>query len=249
VSITRLAGTEDWPAFSPDGEQIAFSWSGEKSDNTDVYVTLVGATEARRLTTDPAEDYAPSWSPDGRRIAFLRKVGQTARIHVISPLGGSDPKVGDFPVAAKLDPEFTASQINWSPDSRLVAAGRDHRSAPDAPACIYLIPVHGGEPRAITRPRRPTYDFSPAFSPDGHRLAYVSCNVRCDVRVVGVDGTFAPTSEGRTLTPHSMHSLDGVAWSRDGKSILFFGGGPDPARIWRVAVEGSGGIESIELGG
>ncbi len=249
VSITRLAGNEDWPAFSPDGEQIAFSWSGEKSDNTDVYVTLVGATEARRLTTDPAEDYAPSWSPDGRRIAFLRKVGQTARIHVISPLGGSDPKVGDFPVAAKLDPEFTASQINWSPDSRLVAAGRDHRSAPDAPAGIYLIPVNGGEPRAITRPRRPTYDFSPAFSPDGHRLAYVSCNVRCDLRVVGVDGTFAPTSEGRTLTPHSMHSLDGVAWSRDGKSILFFGEGPDPARIWRVAVEESGGIESIELAG
>ena len=249
MSITRLAGNEDWPAFSPDGEQIAFSWSGEKSDNTDVYVTLVGATEARRLTTDPAEDYAPSWSPDGRRIAFLRKVGQTARIHVISPLGGSDPKVGDFPVAAQLDPEFTASQINWSPDGRLVAAGRDHRSAPDAPAGIYLIPVNGGEPRAITRPRRPTYDFSPAFSPDGHRLAYVSCNVRCDVRVVGVDGTFAPTSEGRTLTPHSMHSLDGVAWSRDGKSILFFGEGPDPARIWRVAVEESGGIESIELAG
>ena len=115
VSITRLAGNEDWPAFSPDGEQVAFSWSGEKSDNTDIYVTLVGATEVRRLTTDPAEDYAPSWSPDGRRIAFLRKVGQTARIHVISPLGGSDPKVGDFPVAAQLDPEFTASQITGPP--------------------------------------------------------------------------------------------------------------------------------------
>jgi len=249
VAVTRLAGEEDWPAFSPDGEQIAFSWSSEKSDNTDIYVTMVGATEVRRLTTDTAGDYAASWSPDGRRIAFLRKGGPTARIHVISPVGGSDPKVSDFPVAAKLDPEFTASQINWSPDSRLVAAGRDHRSAPDAPAGIYLIPVNGGEPRAITRPKRPTYDFSPAFSPDGQRLAYVSCNVHCDVRIVDVDGTFAPTSEGRTLTPHSMQSIDGVAWSRDGKSVLFFGEGPDPARIWRVVVEESGGIESIELAG
>ena len=61
VSITRLAGEEDWPAFSPDGEQVAFSWPGEKSDNVDIYVTLVGATEVRRLTTDPAVDYAPSW--------------------------------------------------------------------------------------------------------------------------------------------------------------------------------------------
>jgi Tol biopolymer transport system component/DNA-binding winged helix-turn-helix (wHTH) protein len=249
VAVTSLVGAEDWPAFSPDGEQIAFSWSGEKSDNTDIYVTMVGATEVRRLTTNTAEDYAASWSPDGRRIAFLRKGGQTARIHVISPMGGSDPKVSDFPVAAKSDPEFTASQINWSPDSRLVAAGRDHRSAPDAPAGIYLIPVNGGAPRAITRPKRPTYDFSPAFSPDGHRLAYVSCNVHCDVRIADVDGTFAPTSDGRTLTPHSMQSIDGVAWSRDGKSILFFGEGPDPARIWRVAVEQRGSIESIELAG
>jgi Tol biopolymer transport system component len=100
VPITRLAGEEDWPAFSPDGEQVAFSWSGEKSDNADIYVTLVGSTDARRLTTDPADDYAPSWSPDGRRIAFLRKVGQSARIHVTSPMGGSDLKVSVFPIAA-----------------------------------------------------------------------------------------------------------------------------------------------------
>ena len=65
---------ESWPAFAPDGDQVAFAWSGEKYDNTDIYVTLVGSTDVRRLTTDAADDFAPSWSPDGRRIAFLRKV-------------------------------------------------------------------------------------------------------------------------------------------------------------------------------
>ena len=82
VPLTRLAGTEAWPAFAPDGEQVAFAWSGENYDNTDIYVTLVGSTGVRRLTTDPADDYAPSWSPDGRRIAFLRRTGNAARIHV-----------------------------------------------------------------------------------------------------------------------------------------------------------------------
>jgi Tol biopolymer transport system component/DNA-binding winged helix-turn-helix (wHTH) protein len=249
VSITRLAGEEDWPAFSPDGGQLAFTWSGEKFDNTDIYVTLVGATETRRLTTDPADDYAPSWSPDGRHIAFLRKVGRSSRIHVISPIGGHDRKVSDFPVAAKLDPGLIASQIAWSPDSRLIAAGRADGAAPDAPAGIYLIPMDGGQPRPITQPGRALRDFSPAFSPDTHRLAYVSCDTRCDIRVLDVDPSFLPTSEARTLTHHSMEAIDGVAWSRDGRSIVFFGGGPDPIGIWRVSVEEDRGVQRIELAG
>ena len=76
MSLTTLAGAEDWPTFSPDGEQIAFEWTGERNDNSDIYITIVGSSETRRLTTHPATDYAPSWSPDGRRIAFLARRGR-----------------------------------------------------------------------------------------------------------------------------------------------------------------------------
>ena len=155
VSITRLAGDEDWPAFSPDGNEVAFSWSGEKSDNTDIYVMLVGTPEVRRLTTDSAVDVGPSWSPDGRHIAFLRIVGRTLRIHVTSPMGGTDLKVSDFPVT---------SGISWSPDSRFLVAGLDEQSAAGAPAGIYLVPLDGGERRAVTQPAHPNYDNWPAFS-------------------------------------------------------------------------------------
>jgi Tol biopolymer transport system component len=58
VPLTRLAGKESWPAFAPDGDQVAFAWSGEKFENTDIYVTLVGSTNVRRVT-DPADDFAP----------------------------------------------------------------------------------------------------------------------------------------------------------------------------------------------
>ena len=70
VPLTTLPGGELSPTFSPDGDQVAFAWDGEKHDNTDIYVTIVGSSEIRRLTSHPAEDSEPSWSPDGRQIAF-----------------------------------------------------------------------------------------------------------------------------------------------------------------------------------
>jgi DNA-binding winged helix-turn-helix (wHTH) protein len=205
VPLTRLAGTEAWPAFAPDGQQVAFAWSGENYDNTDVYVTRVGSTGVRRLTTDPADDYAPSWSPDGRRIAFLRRTGNSARIHVMSALGGPDSRVNEFPVGATEPNSLITSHITWSPDGRYVAAGRDPRDASGDSAGIYLIPIDGGEPRAITRPARPAFDVAPAFSANGRRLAYLSCGSigvflplllpgQCAVRMTDVDEAGIPTT-------------------------------------------------------
>ena len=70
VQLTSLPGFEFSPTFSPDGEQVAFMWDGEKSDNWDIWVKMVGSSGLRRITTDPAQDGYPSWSPDGKQIAF-----------------------------------------------------------------------------------------------------------------------------------------------------------------------------------
>jgi Tol biopolymer transport system component/DNA-binding winged helix-turn-helix (wHTH) protein len=259
VRLTSLAGTEDWPAFSPDGQQVAFRWDGEKHDNPDIYVTLVGSRDVRRLTTHPADDYAPSWSPDGRHIAFLRQAGSGAYIHVVSALGGPDLRLSDFPVAGTLPFSPAASRISWSPDGRYVAAGRDPRSSGGTPAGIHLIPLRGGEPRALTRPKRPTFDFSPAFSPDARFMAYASCDkfdgfspwyypTTCRVRVVGVNGTLDKLTPARTLTPHPSDQVDGPTWSRDGKSVVFYQAGTDLS-IWRAWVTGERPAERIELAG
>jgi Tol biopolymer transport system component/DNA-binding winged helix-turn-helix (wHTH) protein len=256
VPLTRLAGSEAWPAFAPDGEQVAFAWSGERYDNTDLYVTLVGATGVRRLTTDPADDYAPAWSPDGRRIAFLRKTGINARIHVMSALGGLDSRISEFPVGATPPYGLTTMQIAWSPDGRYLAAGRDPRASGDA-AGIYLIPVEGGDARPITRPKPPTLHFSPIFSPDGRRVAFASCESpginaatllpqRCTVASVEVNEQFAPVGPP-TLTGQPSDSA-GMAWSRDGKSILFVGGSTS-TNLWRLWLDGTRDPEPIALAG
>ena len=52
-------------------------WDGEKGDNADIYLKMVGSSEVRRITSDAAFDWAPSWSPDGRQIAYLHEVPGT----------------------------------------------------------------------------------------------------------------------------------------------------------------------------
>ncbi len=76
VPLTSYPGFEWSPALSPDGNQVAFSWNGEKQDNFDIYIKLIGSSPPHRLTRDPAEDGSPAWSPDGRSIAFLRYPGR-----------------------------------------------------------------------------------------------------------------------------------------------------------------------------
>ena len=75
VPLTTLSGDEYSPAFSPDGEQIAFSWNGEREDNFDVYIKSVHSAAVRRLTSDAGFEGNPSWSPDGKQIAFVRDQG------------------------------------------------------------------------------------------------------------------------------------------------------------------------------
>src|SRR5262249_28751423 len=60
VPLTSYAGSEKSPSFSPDGDQVAFSWNGEKQDNFHIYVKLIASPTPERLTVDPAADVSPA---------------------------------------------------------------------------------------------------------------------------------------------------------------------------------------------
>lgn len=58
---------------SPGTEKVAYAWAGPDDDNWDIYVKALGlGTKPLRITEDPGTDWSPSWSPDGRQIAFVR---------------------------------------------------------------------------------------------------------------------------------------------------------------------------------
>ena len=211
VAVTRLAGRDSGPAFAPDGEQVAFVLVRREVRQHGYLRHADGVDELTAADDGSADDLAPSWSPDGRRIAFLRKFGNSARIHLASAVGGPDSKLSDFPVGITGWEGDHGAQIAWSPDGRHVVAGRDPRFSDGGVPGLYLIPVEGGEPRGITRPAPPSFDLAPVFSADGRRLAYLACGSigvflplllpdRCAIRMTDVDNAGLPTTAPRTLT-------------------------------------------------
>jgi Tol biopolymer transport system component len=246
VPLTTTPGFEN-PTFSPDSDQIAFVWNGEKGDNSDIYVQMIGSAGAHRLTTDPAIDTFPSWSPDGRQIAFVRRSAgsSTGTIYLISPLGGADRKVSDQPVAVE--------QLSWSPDSRWLATGAppDYTSAgSDLPRGIRLFDVSSGETRPVTAPTELMHHSLPAFSPDGRRLAYASCSVgylncHLDIFELGPEGV--GKGAARRVTRRLIWPA-GLAWTRDGTSLVY-GDFVSGRRLWRVSIRGDEPPRQIEIAG
>ena len=115
VPFTSSPGVKGSPAFSPDGNELAFSWQGEKSKNPDVhniYVQLVGTTTPLRLTHTAADDECPTWSPDGRFIAFLRTRQKEEAYYIVPALGGPERKLA----GSYADP--LGASLAWSPDGK-----------------------------------------------------------------------------------------------------------------------------------
>src|SRR5262249_33303560 len=69
IPCTSYRGQQWDGAFSPDGNQIAFSWDEEKEDNWHIYVKPIGTEKPLRLTAGADIDRHPAWSPDGRNLA------------------------------------------------------------------------------------------------------------------------------------------------------------------------------------
>jgi serine/threonine-protein kinase len=74
------------PAFSPNGQQIAFM--SRRDGNWNIYVVNSDGTGLRQLTEDPAQDGLPAWSPDGRAIAFVSNRGGPWAVWAVAPGGG-----------------------------------------------------------------------------------------------------------------------------------------------------------------
>ena len=148
---------EEWPAWSPDGEWIAFSSTRE--DNQEIHVCRPDGKEIKRLTSDPAIDAHPCWSPDSKRIVFSTSRWGGMELAVMNANGSGLVRLTE---SRGLD-DYPA----WSPGGQRIG----FTSNRDGNLDIYTIDPDGKNPRNETQ--HPAIDNFPAFAPDG-KLTFVS---------------------------------------------------------------------------
>ena len=168
LPLTSNPGVVAAPSFSPDGNQIVFDWDGENGGKgTDLYVKMIGANAARRLTNHPSNWLFSAWSPQGNYIAFSRsRPSRGAEIVLIAAAGGRERKVAD------TNADWAWASVTWSPDGKYLALA--DRDSGDGPYSLYLLSLDTLQRRRITTPPpRSLGDWCPAFSPDGQSLAFV----------------------------------------------------------------------------
>jgi serine/threonine protein kinase len=234
VPLTTLTGVQRYPSLSPDGNQVAFTWTGLKQDNPDIYIQMIGSGSPLRLTTDPGNDYSPVWSPDGRSIAFLRRQPDTGKsdLLLIPPLGGLERKLTEVHISneGQVNPPYLA----WCPDSNCLVV--TDSLAEDMPPALFVVSLETRKKRRVTDPQLPAAgDVHPAVSPDGSWLVFRRSTGRYTGELYRL-----PLGKGLTVLgePQRLTSaaLDAgyPAWVPGSKEILF------SARegIWRLVVHG-----------
>jgi Tol biopolymer transport system component len=220
VPLTAYQGFENTPSLSPDGSQVAFSWNGPGEDNYDIYVKLVGPGQPLRLTTDPARDDSPAWSPDGRVIAFQRFTTEAiADVFVIPALGGAERKIAARVPAGRTGVDLAyAGNMSWSPDGRWLAfAGNLFQEGERG---IWLIGADGSERRRLTD----SSDRAPSFSPDGRHLAFIRRTSGWSVHVLPLSSAMTPAGAPARVTPEAVW-VRGLDWMPDGRGLVFSGAG------------------------
>src|SRR6266446_5509410 len=242
VPFTTFPGRELQPTFSPDGNQIAFAWNGEKRANFDIYVKLVNTgAPPLRLTSNPADDLFPAWSPDGREIAFVRQSGSDVSIFLVPALGGPERKLYSG-TSAFFSLYDYGNGLSWSPDGKYLAfSGQRSRREPNS---IFLLARESLEARQITTPPAGFLgDSTPAFSPDGKVLAFGRWASSRDVEIYIMP---AAGGEPKRLT-FDNRSGRSLAWTADGREILFSLWASSTFRLWRVSAVG-GTPEQLAVG-
>jgi Tol biopolymer transport system component len=223
VPLVALHGMQDTPAFSPDGNQVAFA-EFEGGKGAGIYTTLIGGERPLRLTDNPGDGF-PTWSPDGRQIAFLRIFEKEKGIYVVPSLGGTEHRL-------YLGPSSFSGGLDWSPDGSVLAFPES--SPVDLHSWIALLSFADLTTRPLTSPPQQERDVTPVFSPDGSQLAFARGSIGGwgkDLFVVPIKG-----GEPRRLTFDNASRFP--AWTPDGRYIVFCSRRGGPESLWRIPASG-----------
>jgi Tol biopolymer transport system component len=195
LSVTVREGTSMAIALSPDKRTLVLDLQGG------LWTLPIAGGAATRITYEFNDARQPSWSPDGKRIAFQGYRDGTWRIWSTGP-DGADLK-------ALTSGSFDDREPHWSPDGTKIAFSSDRSGNYD----VWVLEIASGQVTQVTK--NPANDFLPTWSPDGREIAFVSARTPSP-------GVYATTVDGRERLVSSVQGAVGTpSWTPDGKQVLF----------------------------
>jgi Tol biopolymer transport system component/DNA-binding winged helix-turn-helix (wHTH) protein len=239
MPLTALPDRAEGPAFSPDGNYVAFARYNDSPEVSGIYIAQIAGGRLLQLTKNEQGGFCcPAWSPDGRYIAFSRftkeERGVLHGIYIVSAIGGAERKLfAGLPAHPPLD---------WSPDGRFIAFTA--KEPEKETYSLFLLSVESLETRKLTETPAEGQDWGPAFSPDGKELAFIRMNNDLgDIFIMPANG-----GEPRRLTFDHASMPTAPTWTRDGRSIVFSSTRNSMPTLWRVAASGGSPVQVPQVG-
>lgn len=249
--------------LSPDGKHLVYCRATDDEKVSHVYISNADGTSPQQVTNSPGADSEPSWSPDGKRIIFIR----AARFRPYS-LGGmvwDDMDLwtvganGNGEIRVTVSDFYQAGSPHFSPDSRRVTFWADRDPPANAPlgqpgtTDIAIGDLDRDGPMHVIKwmPTTAGPDGSeyfsalnrdPSFSPDGSTIAFVSNRVG-NVSPFDYEIWLTDPAFDRVIQLTHLHMvLASPTFTSDGQHILFTAGFTDGGKylLWQVNPNGSG---------
>ncbi len=219
VSKVAEPGRYLHPALSSDGTRVAVLRNDPRTGNDDIWTFDVASGKGTAVSSDPAPDSAPIWSPDGSQVAYRSTRGEFTGIYRKAWDGtGTEEHLFQYTPGAGL------VVTDWSSDGRFLSF---HDGCAGV---LYVLPL-GGSQNGLERKAidwlRDEYSVAQArFSPDSHFIAYLSDEIeaeRFEVYVRPFDASKPESGAGDTkpVQVSSAGALGMIFWRQDGRELYY----------------------------
>jgi serine/threonine protein kinase/Tol biopolymer transport system component len=227
VQVTTGNQAIEGLAVSRDGQWLAYD--SNREGNQDIYKISLKGGEPIQITTDPNDDFLPSWSPDGRMIAFYSFRTGNRDLFVMSSDGSHQQQITHDPAQERYP--------DWSPDGNQLVFYSDKTGRQE----LYVV---SKSPRGTgwEEPRQLTHEGGevPRWSPDGALIAYVTGGKLCIVSPKGGSPKVLVESTDPSRIPEPAFP----AWSSDNRTVYYKAfDGSQQSSIWAVPI--SGGVPQL----